>query len=118
MSILNQPSNPQIDPATRAANMLKNNARQTFNMMAQAFNQGSKNFWNNPNSSPQEIAAALGNDAREIFELHYQLGTLLSTIKPESITEGSSVIGQFTMNDDGTVTIIPPPQPEPETPVV
>jgi hypothetical protein len=108
MTILNQPQVPQVDPAVRAANMLKNNVRQTFNMMVQAFNQGAKNFWINPQVSPEQISAALGTDAKEVFELHAKLGQLLASVKPESIAEGSSVVGNFTINDDGTVTVIPP----------
>jgi hypothetical protein len=38
----------------------------------------------------------------------YQLGQLISSVNPTDIATGSSVIGQFTMNEDGTVTILPP----------
>jgi hypothetical protein len=105
MSILdNNPQNP-VDRAVRVANNIKGTTRQTFQMMTNAFNAGSKNFWNNPHSTPTQIAEALGTDAREVFELHYALGQLINSIKPESIQEGWDVIGQFIMNEDGTVTI-------------
>lgn len=106
MSILNQPSVPEVDPAVRAANMLKNQTRQTFQLMVMAFNQGSNNFWKNPRITPQQIAAALGTDAKEVFELHSKLGALLASVKPEAIAEGVGAVGQFTMNEDGTVTIL------------
>lgn len=106
MSILNQPSVPEVDPAVRAANMLKNQTRQTFEQMVMAFNQGSNNFWKNPRVTPQQIAAALGTDAKEVFELHGKLGALLASVKPEAVADGASVVGQFTMNEDGTVTIL------------
>lgn len=106
MSILNGPSVPEVDPAVRAANMLKNQTRQTFQQMVMAFNQGANNFWKNPRSTPAEIAAALGSDAKEVFELHAKLGALLASVKPEAIAEGSGVVGQFTINEDGTVTIL------------
>jgi hypothetical protein len=78
-------------------------------MMTNAFNMGSKNFWQNPRGlTPTQIAVALGTDAREVFELHYALGQLIDSIKSESIQEGWAAIGQFTMNQDGTVTILPP----------
>jgi hypothetical protein len=48
---------------------------------------------------------ALGSDAKEIFELHAKLGALIASVKPEAISEGSAVVGNFTMNDDGSVTI-------------
>jgi len=105
MSILdNNPQTPS-DKAIKIANNIKGTTRQTFQMMANAFNAGSKNFWNNPHSTPTQIAEALGTDAREVFELHYALGQLINSIKPESIQQGWDVIGQFTMNEDGTVTI-------------
>lgn len=106
MSILNGPSVPEVDPAVRAANMLKNQTRQTFQQMVMAFNQGANNFWKNPRATPAEIAAALGSDAKEVFELHAKLGALLASVKPEAIAEGSGVVGQFTINEDGTVTIL------------
>jgi hypothetical protein len=112
MSILDNNSQPPVDKAVRVANTIKGTTKQTFQMMTNAFNMGSKNFWNNPHATPAQIAEALGTDAREVFELHYALGQLINSIKPESIQEGWAVIGQFTMNEDGTVTIVesvPPP---------
>lgn len=105
MSILDNNSQIEINKPIRVANSIKGSARQTFQMMVNAFNIGSKTFWKNPNATPSEIAAALGTDAKEIFQLHYALGQLIGSIKPEAIEQGLLVIGQFTMNDDGTVTI-------------
>ena len=34
------------------------------------------------------------------------LGQLIGNVKPEAISEGLSLVGQFTINEDGTVTII------------
>lgn len=114
MSILdNNPQTP-IDEAVAVANTIKGSARQTFQMMTNAFNMGSKNFWNNHRATPAQIATALGTDAKEVFELHYALGLLINSIKPESIQEGWNVIGQFTMNEDGTVTIIESSPPSSE----
>lgn len=107
MSILNNLS-LELTPAQIAANGLKSATVQTFEAMVNSFNTGSKNFWKNISASPVEIAQALGTDAKEVFELHYALGQLIATIKPDIINEGLSVIGQFTMNEDGTVTILPP----------
>ncbi len=106
MSILDPEPTQTPDPAQTIANNLKNSTKQTFVMMKNAFNAGSINFWNNPKATPTQIAAALGTDAKEVFELHYALGQLIGSIKPESIELGLSKIGQFTMNEDGTVTIL------------
>jgi hypothetical protein len=113
MSVLNQPQLPEVDPAVRAANMLKNQTRQTFQQMVIAFNQGANRFWKNSKATPTEIAAALGADAKEIFELHAKLGALIGSVKPEDIAEGISAVGQFTMNEDGTVTVITVTTPAP-----
>lgn len=116
MSILNEPNiNPPTLAETTAYN-IKNQALTIYKEMVNAFNSGSKYFWQNPNGlSPSEISQALGTEAREIFELHYALGQLINNIKPEAIVEGWSVIGQFTMNEDGTVTIIEPTTTESPT---
>jgi len=106
MSILDNNLQPPVNKAVKVANSIKGTTRQTFQMMTNAFNAGSKNFWNNPHATPSEIAAALGTDAKEVFQLHYALGQLIGTVKPEAIETGLSVIGQFNMNEDGTVTII------------
>lgn len=107
MSILDNNPGPQLTIAQQAANSLVSQTRDTFNIMVNAFNRGSNNFWNNPMVPPSSIAEALGTNAREVFELHYALGQLIGSVKPESIQRGLSVIGQFTMNEDGTVTVIP-----------
>lgn len=118
MSILDNNDVPNPVPAARlAANRLINMTRQTYQQMVQSFNQGSMVFWaNGAGASPSEIAAELGTNAKEVFELHYKLGELIATVKPEAIQEGSSLVGDFTMNEDGTVTIIvPEPVPEETT---
>ena len=84
---------------------LRNQAKIIYNNMVNVFNRGSKLFWNNPNATPQQIADSLGTDAKELFELHYKLGQLISTINPADITEGSSVVGNFVYEEDGRVTI-------------
>jgi len=107
MSILDNSSPQKPIPEIIAAN-IKVTARQTFQSMVNSFNMGSRTFWSNPRATPSEIAAALGNDAKEVFELHYALGQLIANIKPETISSGLDLIGQFTMNEDGTVTIETP----------
>jgi len=116
MSILddNGPVVPQIPKAKMAAKRLVQMTKQTYQQMVQAFNEGARTFWaNGMEVSPADIAAELGTDAKEVFELHSKLGQLLATVKPASIAEGTSLVGNFTMNEDGTVTII---ESIPETP--
>jgi len=101
LSIRQNPSTPEEIAAT-----LKLQAKNIYNNMVSTFNRGSKMFWNNPNATPEQISAALGSDAKELFELHYKLGQLISSVDPIAITPGTTVIGQFTMNEDGTVTVL------------
>lgn len=116
MSILDAPIVNEITPAQRQANQLKQQARTAYQSMVVAFNNGAKQFWRNPQASPSAIAAALGTDAVEVFQLHAKLGALLADVRPAAIQEGAAVVGQFTYNADGTVTVIPPaaiPTPTP-----
>lgn len=108
MSILNDNSIDNIGPsADMIAKRILQQTRQTFRTMTEAFNQGSRTFWQNYQGfSPEQLAQALGTNAREVFELHYALGQFINSIQPEAINEGWSIIGNFTMNDDGTVTIL------------
>jgi hypothetical protein len=116
MSILDNDNNqnrPTVPPAKMAANRLINQARNTYQQMVQAFNQGSRMFWaNGMGASSVDIAAELGTDAKEVFELHHKLGLLIASVKPEAISEGASLVGDFTMNEDGTVTVVVPEAPE------
>jgi hypothetical protein len=111
MSVLDTPVVNELTPAQRQANQIKQNTRTVFQSMVTAFNQGAKQFWANPQATPSQIAAALGTDAKEVFELHGKLGALLAEVRPAAIQEGAAVVGQFTYNEDGTVTIRPPVAP-------
>lgn len=107
MSILNNELSDQLSPEDVAVQRLIHITKQTYNQMVNAFNQGSEIFWaNGMGASPSGIAYKLGNNAKEVFELHYKLGQLIATINPQAINNGISIIGNFTMNDDGTVTVI------------
>ena len=123
MSILDNGPGNIVPPATRVANQLVNMTVRTYQQMVDYFNRGSVMFWQNPQGlSPDEIAAALGPNAQEVFSLHYKLGELIGSVKPEAIAEGFSLVGEFNYNEDGSVTVVHPeievePIPEPETPI-
>ena len=107
MSVLDRDFQDTRPPAAqRTANDLLRVTKQTFEMMAHAFNEGSQQFWdNNDGATPQEIADVLGTDAKEVFELHAQLGAFLAGINPESVTQGLSYVGNIVYNEDGTVQV-------------
>lgn len=102
--------NAKLPPTTpeEIAESLKSQTKLVYSNMVNTFNRGSKMFWQNPKANPEQIALALGSDAKQLFELHYKLGQLINTINPSDIMIGMSIIGQFIMNEDGTVTILPP----------
>jgi hypothetical protein len=112
MGILDNLTPDQPSIAVRTANQLKQNVRQTFNAMTAAFNNGAHLFWANPKATPAELAAALGTDAREVFELHGKLGQLIASVKPEAVALGMAVVGQFEYNEDGSLNIISTPPAE------
>lgn len=99
-------NNDQPDPAVKIAAQLKGDAKFLYSHMVNAFNKGSKLFWQNADATPAEIAAALGTDAVEVFGLHAKLGALIAQVNPAAIAAGAAVVGQFEYNEDGTVTII------------
>jgi len=106
MSILNrQEQRAEVSPAVRAARQMVHQTKATYDGLVAAFNDGAKNFWSHPRATPQEIAAALGTDAKEVFELHAKIGAFLAEINPESIAPGQAVVGEFSYNADGSVTV-------------
>jgi hypothetical protein len=107
MSILDKEINQEPEPAKTAARRLIMITKNSFNQMVDSFNEGARIFWQNPRGAlTQDIANELGADAAEVFMLHYKLGQLISSVKPEDISEGISLVGNFKINEDGTVTII------------
>lgn len=115
MSILDrQEQREEPTPAVRTARQMVRNAKATYDGLVATFNQGAASFWANPRATPQEIAAALGTDAKEVFELHAKVGAFIASINPEAIAPGTAVVGQFSYNADGSVTVPVPPAPTPE----
>ncbi|NDF13422.1 MAG: hypothetical protein EB060_11500 [Proteobacteria bacterium] len=108
MSVLDKPSVPEITPAIRTAAQIKQNARATYQAMMNAFEQNARLFWKNPQSRPSDLSAALGTDAAEVFALHAKLGSILEEVKPGCTADALKLVGNFTVNSDGTVTINSP----------
>lgn len=106
MGVLDQPLQPQLTAAEQIAAEIKQNARQTFNALLQVYDNGAKFFWQNPHATPQDIAAALGTDAVEVFQLHGKIGALLASIKPDAVTAVLAVVGSFEYHENGTITVL------------
>ena len=105
MSILENGMSFQDPESKRVAKELIFTTKRTYNAMIQAFNGGSLSFWTQSPEDQQASLDVLGTNAREVFELHGKLGSLLAEIDPEKIQDGLSVVGAFTYNEDGTVTL-------------
>lgn len=106
MSILNRNNQPaEVSPAERTARQMVRQAKELYDGLVGTFNEGARNFWQNSRATPQEIAAALGTDAKEVFELHHKIGVFIAGINPEAIAPGAAVVGEFTYNADGSVTV-------------
>lgn len=80
--------------------------KSLFNHMIDEYRHATNLFWRNSKATPQEIVNVFGEDAGEVFQKHYALGQLLSSLDAEQVNEINQVIGNFTQNEDGTVTII------------
>lgn len=93
------------DKAKEAADSLVKITKNTFDKILVAYTNGAQTFWNNPQATPQEISDALGTDASEVFSLHYKLGEIIATVNPIFLENTANLIGNFTQNEDGTVTI-------------
>lgn len=114
MGVLDINTNIEPAPEVQASRRIIADTQRLFLMMVRNFNEGAKNFWQNSEATPEQIADALGANAAEVFYLHARLGELIALVKPEAIAEGLSVVGEFIMNEDGTVTVTSVPTPEPE----
>jgi hypothetical protein len=69
-------------------------------------------FWHNPQATPQQICDALGNNAYKIFQ---ESGFWQAAIKQRDPDYEELVPpNEFVINQDGTVEIIPNPEPQPE----
>jgi len=94
------------DEARATAENLISEALGLYNHMISVYQDGTNKFWKHPTLSSQQIADKLGNRGKELFLLHYQLGQLLNTVNPGCVDGVNSNIGNFTLNEDGTVTVI------------
>lgn len=113
MSIISKQVTDQPAPDKMAAQQILRQARSLFQLILTHHKQGYRMVWNNPRATPEEVIAALGTDAVEVFSLSSQLGTLLAAAVgndmkkivehgiPTGVPEGYS----YKANEDGTITL-------------
>lgn len=105
MGVLTQINNSESKAKILADNLISE-AVGLYNHLNGTYTDSTFKFWKNPELSPQQIADALGTNGKELFLLHYQIGQLLENIAPGSLSEVNSQIGNFTLNEDGTITVL------------
>jgi hypothetical protein len=105
MPILDNPVTNIAPSADVVASRLKQQAFQQFQQLVSVYEQGLRNFWKNPHCSPQEIADALGVEAYELFQLHGAIKATILAVKPDATLTEVSAYGEYTANEDGSITI-------------
>lgn len=104
MSILDKEIGQEDNAVVVARDVLRV-FKELYNHMLEKYRHGTNLYWRNSKATPQEIADVFGTDAVEVFQNHYALGQLLASLNPEEVAEINQAVGNFTMNEDGTVTI-------------
>jgi hypothetical protein len=102
-----------VAAATQAAQQILRQARSMFQLILTHHKQGYRSVWENPRATPEEVVAALGKDAAEVFALSAQLSGLLAAAvgnDMKKITELGIPVGvpenyTYKVNEDGTLTL-------------
>jgi ABC-type arginine/histidine transport system permease subunit len=107
MSILNENYNPSsfLTPEIQVLK-LKNEAKTIYDKLFNGVRYSTELFWNNPSYTPQQLAEAAGTSAAELFQLHSIAINALEQAVPDSSNEIINLIKPYTINEDGTVTIL------------
>jgi hypothetical protein len=102
-----------VAPDKQAAQQILRQARSLFQLILSHHKQGFRQVWDNPRATPEEVVAALGTDAAEVFALSGQLSTLLAAAvgnDMKKIIELGIPVGvpenyTYKVNEDGTLTL-------------
>lgn len=106
MSILDQQLNSST--AEDQVKRLIGNGQNLFRILLSYYSQNVNIFWKNGEFTPEQIGAAMGDRAAEMFALNGELRTFINTLKPNSTDSIDQTIGDFVINEDNTITITPP----------
>ena len=108
MSLLTRPTPDQsiAGKQSRVANRVRMNTFGIFNQISQTYQQLFGAVWSNPMGlTPQQVVAALGTDAAELFRFLTVLSTAVNAATPGTINVANPAGFTVTSNADGTVTI-------------
>lgn len=113
MPIATAKTETPVAPDKQAAQQILRQARSLFQLILSHHKQGFRQVWDNPRATPEEVVAALGTDAAEVFALSGQLSTLLAAAvgnDMKKIIELGIPVGvpenyTYKVNEDGTLTL-------------
>lgn len=91
--------------AEKIVEQLKNMGRMTKEQMRRSVIQGAMLVWKNRSATPAEILAAMGTNAVAFFDKHAETVAFLVPNDPALMPELSKIIGKYTKNEDGTITV-------------
>lgn len=101
-------SQPVPITADTVAIDIKTATVRTYKMLTRIATTGAQMLWANPNGfSAEDIVAALGSDAAEVFRLHQQIAAIINGVNPEDLAGIIAARGSntYVINEDGTVTV-------------
>ena len=102
MSLIND---PVLNMAEAIRNNFKTDAQTTFKRAVQKYETGLQDFWKNKRATPQQISAALGTEAADLFQYFGHLKTFILAVNPDADLTPANSFGSWTVNPDGTVTV-------------
>jgi hypothetical protein len=103
----------QLDPnykTTLASNSLAVQMNGSLENLKQNVAECWRLFWNNPDATPQQICDKFGKDAYKIFQTSSVIQTAIATLDNTFVPFVPP--REFTINQDGTVTISETANPE------
>ena len=116
MSVLQQNTAPTINGETKA-NQIKKQIAITGEHLYYNWASSFDALWNNNQLSAEEIIAALGTDAAEVFYLSSAIVQFMSTVFAgrredilAKIQKKLATLPEFTINENGTVSLVAPPE--------
>lgn len=112
MPILEKPTpqQPTLEQKQKAVEIrIKKQSVDMLQNIKQIHQQMMQIVWQNKQGlTPQQVMDAFGSDAAELFQLSNALLTMLKTVKPDDEYGNTKAPYDYTINEDGTVTIETP----------
>ena len=119
MSIIDQGENPGTQELTleqkqeRLKKQVARKSYETFQAMVGNYSEIKRMMWQNQQGlTPQQAFDALGTNAAELFQLSSVLVQAVNSVKPNTLDPAQPY--EFTVNEDGTVTVGDPVATEDE----